>query len=362
MMKENSKKGCVSLNHRENVVAALRRQSFERIPWHIDLCASLRQEMIRRYGTDNVCEVFDMPVQYIELPPPTNKIDHRKYHKNPDQLTMIDEWGVGYQQGSVAHFMKFISPMADFDDPQQVIDYPFPDMDDPERWAAAKKKVEECHAAGRAAAYFALQVFEPAWYLRGLENMLADFLCDEEMAAACMDKMTEAQCKTAKHAAEIGVDIIMFGDDVGTQKALMMSKETWRRWVKPATAATIAAAKAVNPDVIALYHSDGVIYDIIPELIEIGVDVLNPVQPECVDPVALKEQYGDRLSFWGAIGTQTTMPFGTPQDVRENVRHMIETVGAGGGLLVAPTHLLEPEVPWENIEALIQAVKDFGTI
>ena len=102
-------------------------------------------------------------------------------------------------------------------------------------------------------------------------------------------------------------------------------------------------------------------YDIIPELIEIGVDVLNPVQPECVDPVALKEQYGDRLSFWGTIGTQTTMPVGTPEEVRENVRHMIETVGKGGGLLVAPTHLLEPEVPWENIEALIQAVKDYGT-
>jgi len=350
------------LNHRENVIAALRRQPFERIPWHFDLCASQREEMIRRYGSDNAADVFDMPVQYIELPPPTKKIDHRPYHKNPDQLTMIDEWGVGYQQGSVAHFMKFISPMEDFYDPQQVMDYPFPDMDDPERWADARRQVEEAHAAGRAAAYFALQVFEPAWYLRGLENMLADFLCDEEMAAACMDKMTQAQCKTAKHAAEIGVDIIMFGDDVGTQKALMMSKETWRRWVKPATAATIAAAKAVNPDVIALYHSDGVIYDIIPELIEIGVDVLNPVQPECVDPVALKKQYGDRLSFWGTIGTQTTMPFGTPQEVRENVRHMIETVGAGGGLLVAPTHVLEPEVPWENIEAMIQAVKDFGTI
>ena len=132
--------------------------------------------------------------------------------------------------------------------------------------------------------------------------------------------------------------------------------------MKPATAATISAAKAVNPDVIALYHSDGVIDEIIPELIEIGVDVLNPVQPECVDPVALKEQYGDRLSFWGTIGTQTTMPFGTPEEVRETVKRMIETVGKGGGLLVAPTHLLEPEVPWENIEAMIQAVKDFGTV
>ena len=110
-----------------------------------------------------------------------------------------------------------------------------------------------------------------------------------------------------------------------------------------------------------MYHSDGVIYDIIPELIEIGVDVLNPVQPECVDPVLLKQQYGNKLSFWGTVGTQTTMPFGSPQDVRDTVRHMIETVGDGGGFLIAPTHLLEPEVPWENIEAFVQAVREFGT-
>ena len=350
------------MNHRENFLAALRRQPCERIPFHLTMCESLQQEMIKRYGTADAVTVFDMPLQYIELCPPTRKIDHKKYHKDPDSLDMIDEFGVGYQNGSIAHFMKFISPMADFDDPRQVEDYPFPDPDDEARWADAKRQVEEAHAAGRAAAYFALQVFEPAWYLRGLENMLADFLCDEEMAAACMDKMTRHQCRVAEHAAQIGVDVIMFGDDVGTQKAMMMGVDTWRKWVKPATAATIAAAKAVNPDVLALYHSDGVIYDIIPELIEIGVDVLNPVQPECVDPVALKKQYGDRLSFWGTIGTQTTMPFGTPEDVRENIKHMIETVGAGGGLLVAPTHLLEPEVPWENIEAFVQSMKDFGTV
>lgn len=349
------------MNHRENLLAALRRQPHERVPFQLSLCESQLEELKKRYGTDDVVQAFDMPVQYIELPPPSAAIDHARYHKHPEELTRIDEWGVGYKQGSVAHFARFVSPMADFDDPQQVEDYPFPDVDEPARWDAVRKKVEEAHAQGRAAAFFAVQVFEPAWYLRGLENMLADFLCDEEMAEACMTKMTRAQCRIAENAAKSGVDLIFFGDDVGTQRAMMMSMETWRRWVKPATAATIAAAKAVNPHLLAVYHSDGVIYDIIPELMEIGMDILNPVQPECVDPILLKEQYGDRLSFWGTIGTQTTMPFGTPEEVRETVRNMIETVGKGGGLTVAPTHMLEPEVPWENIEALLQAVRDFGT-
>jgi len=348
------------MNHRDNMIAAMRRQPCERVPFYFDLCPSLREEMKRRYGTDDVAEVFDMPMQYIGLPSSSHPIDHRAYHKDPDALSYMDEWGVGYIRGSIAHFAKFVSPMADYDDPRQVEAYPFPDVMDEERWAKVDQRVKAAHEAGRAAVFSAIQVFEPAWYLRGLDNLLADFLCDEEMAQACMDKMTHIKCQMAERAARAGVDMIVFGDDVGTQRALMMSVETWRRWVKPATAATIAAAKKANPDVLALYHSDGVIDDIIPELIEIGVDILNPVQPECVDPVKLKAMYGDRLSFWGTIGTQTTMPFGTAEDVRNTVRHMIETVGKGGGLTIAPTHLLEPEVPWENVEALVQAVKEFG--
>ncbi len=350
------------MTHRENLIAALRRQPHERVPFQLSLCESLLEELVKRYGTDDVVQAFDMPVQYIELPPPTHPIDHRPYHKDPDSLTRIDEWGVGYKRGSVAHFVKFISPMADFDDPQQVMDFPFPDVTEPARWEVVRKKVEKAHAEGRAAAFFAVQVFEPAWYLRGLDNLLSDFLCDEEMAAACMNKMTEAQCKIAELAAKSGVDMIIYGDDVGTQRAMMMSPELWRKWVKPATAATIEAARAVNSDFLAMYHSDGVIYDIIPELIEIGVDILNPVQPECVDPVLLKKLYGDRLSFWGTIGTQTTMPFGTTEEVRDTVRHMIETVGKGGGLTIAPTHILEPEVPWENIEAFLAAVREYGVV
>jgi len=99
---------------------------------------------------------------------------------------------------------------------------------------------------------------------------------------------------------------------------------------------------------------------IIPDLIEIGVDILNPVQPECMDPVHIKNQYGERLSFWGTIGTQTTLPFGTAEDVANVVKRNIETIGSGGGLLLAPTHMIEPDVPWENIEAFINAIKKYG--
>ena len=337
----------------------MRRLPCERVPFQFSFCDSLKEELQKRCGTDDIVQAFDMPVQYVELPAPDVMPDYTSYHKNASELSFIDEWGVGHKNGSIAHFSHFFSPMADYDEPSQVEDYPFPDVLNDERWAQVKLKTEKAHAEGRAAAFFAIQVFEPAWYLRGLDNLLADMLVDEDMAAACMDKMCKIQCEVARKAAATGVDIIVFGDDVGTQRALMMSPETWRQWIKPATEATIKAAKEVNPNVLALYHSDGWIYEIIPELIEIGVDILNPVQPECVDPAEVKALYGDRLSFLGTVGTQTVMPFGTPEEVRENVRDMIKVVGNGGGLCIAPTHLLEPEVPWENIVAFIDAVKEF---
>jgi uroporphyrinogen decarboxylase len=112
---------------------------------------------------------------------------------------------------------------------------------------------------------------------------------------------------------------------------------------------------------LIFYHGDGNLQAIIPELIEIGVDILNPVQPECMDPVEIKKQYGEQLSFWGTIGTQTVMPFGSPQQVREVCEKMIQEVGRGGGLGLAPTHVLEPEVPWENIQAFIDAVHTYNS-
>ncbi|MFQ5808864.1 MAG: uroporphyrinogen decarboxylase family protein, partial [Armatimonadota bacterium] len=146
----------------------------------------------------------------------------------------------------------------------------------------------------------------------------------------------------------------------GMQDRLMMHPDTWREWLKPRLGKVIQAARDVNPDVHVFYHSDGNIESIIEDLIEVGVTVLNPVQPECMDPVELKKQYGDRLAFWGTIGTQSTMPFGTADDVRAAVKHMCETVGDGGGLVLAPTHVLEPDVPWENVAAFFEAAEEYG--
>jgi uroporphyrinogen decarboxylase len=139
-----------------------------------------------------------------------------------------------------------------------------------------------------------------------------------------------------------------------------MSVPMWRKWIKPRLAQVIQTARRIRPDLLVEYHTDGYVEPFIPELIEIGVDVLNPVQPECMDPAEIKHKFGDRLAFSGTVGNQSTLPFGTPDEVRRVVKERIETVGRGGGLVLAPSHMLEPDVPWENIVAFFEAAEEFG--
>lgn len=349
------------MNKRENLLRALLRQDPDHVPYAFSLCPKLATEFRQRCGTDDYESWYGFPFRDVSLKPSRFPVDYSSWYQNLPGNARINDWGIAEIPGSVAHFTRMLHPMEHFTSVDEVWQFPLPDMLADYRWQGLAEEADRIKRSGLAAIYSAIQIFEPAWYLRGLDNLLVDMVLEPEMATACLERMTRLQVEIAGRIAAAGVDMIIFGDDVGTQKSLMMKPETWRTWLKPVMHRAIAAAKSAKPDVIAYYHSDGVINDIIPDLVEIGVDVLNPVQPECMDPAALKSQYGDRLSFWGTIGTQTTMPFGSPQEVRETVRLRIETVGQGGGLVIAPTHLLEPEVPWSNIEALGDAVRTYGS-
>lgn len=146
---------------------------------------------------------------------------------------------------------------------------------------------------------------------------------------------------------------------MGSQKGMIMNPEVFRKFLKPRLSKVIKSARRVKPKIHVFYHSDGKIDPIIPDLIEIGVTVLNPVQPGCMDPVELKRKYGEYLAFWGTVSTQTTMPFASPEEVKRVVRERIETVGKGGGLVIAPDQSLESDVPWENIVAFFEVVEEY---
>lgn len=267
----------------------------------------------------------------------------------------FDDYGVARVPGGYYHFTHIHHPAKRFSSVAQYDSYPWPTYrygDD------AADRVAEIQEQGYAVTSFAGHIWEVAWGVRGMDNLMLDFIERPDMAQAVLEPITANVEACAAEAARIGCDVVMFGDDVGMQDRLMMSPGMWRDWLFPCLKRAVSAARAVRPDVHCWYHSDGDIRQIIPDLIEAGIDVLNPIQPECMSPKALRAEYGKQLAFWGCVGTQTTFPFGTPAEMRRTVRDLVETVGQSGGLVVAPTHVLEPEVPWENMLAFLEALEE----
>jgi uroporphyrinogen decarboxylase len=271
-----------------------------------------------------------------------------------------DEWGIGWRSapyetrfGAGSYTEMENHPLADA---RALDSYRPPDPDRPELYEEAERLIANHKSEYWIVGVTVTTIFETAWALRGLERMLMDFVEEPDLADRLLEIPFRYHLRAATRLVELGVDMIWTGDDVGAQHGMLISPRAWRRFLKPRMAEFIATLKGINPAVKVAYHSDGNIEPIIPELIEIGVDVLNPIQPASMDPAKLKRQYGDKLCFWGAIDEQHTLPFGTPEIVRAEVARRLATIGAGGGLILAPTHHVQLDTPLENFWAMVHAI------
>lgn len=352
----------MSVSPRENILSLWRRKGFEYIPASFDLCPSLNEEFKRRYGDGkDYQDEFNFPFRGLGAPEKENRQDWSRYYPgitfNPG--TTIDSCGIAHEPhpGSM-HMTRMHHPMKNFTSIDEFKAYPYPELKD-DSLSILIPAVEKIHARGLAVMGCPGSIWENSWYMRSMEELMMDMMSDDEKAVYHLDRITELVRQRVVVLAKAGVDFLHLGDDIGMQHAIMMKREFYQEWLKPRFAKVIKEAKKINPDVLFSYHSCGYIEPFIPDLIEIGVDVLNPVQPECMSFEKIHAEYGDVLSFWGTIGTQTTMPFGKPEDVRNEVMRNLKIAGKKGGLLCTPTHLVEPEVPWENIEAYLQACRDF---
>lgn len=351
------------MSARENVLILYRRRGFERVPVQFSLCPSLVDEFARRHGGQrDYAERFAFDVRGVGYAhTATGPFVQERWFPGESFKpgTQFDAWGVGHEPGSEAakHMTRMLHPLASATSLADLEAYPFPDYAS-EAPAALVAQVDALHRRGLAvSASMECTVWEASWYLRGMDRLVADFAEDPDFATALLDRVTGISERHAAGLARAGIDILCLGDDVGTQSRLMMSPATYRRWLKPRLRRVVDAAKAVHPGIIIQYHSCGHVTGLIRDLIEAGVEVLNPVQPESMDFAEIHRQFGADLSFNGTIGTQTTMPFGTTGQVRDEVRRVLGVAGPRGGLLPCPTHLLEPEVPWENIEAYADACR-----
>jgi uroporphyrinogen decarboxylase len=341
----------------------MRRQIPDRVPREAVFTIPVEEEFrLRTYASDYET-YFGMDRRTVQFRRPQPAADFSTYMKGRvlPEGAFADEWGNLVVKGFKYRTTDYIYPMQALKTAAELREYPFPDFSQELCLAHLEAEVRSLHDRGLAATGSLWGTFfERSWHMRGMDRLFMDFYDNPELATALLDKMLEIRCFQAGYYAEVGVDILHTGDDLGMQHTLIMSVPMWRKWIKPRLAQVIQTARKIKPDLLVEYHTDGYVEPFIPELSEIGVDVLNPVQPECMDPAEIKRKFGDRLAFSGTVGNQSTLPFGTPDEVRRVVRERIETVGRGGGLVLSPSHMLEPYVPWENILAFFETAEEFG--
>ena len=199
--------------------------------------------------------------------------------------------------------------------------------------------------------------WEKAYFARGIENFLADLAADPEWSQRLLDTIIRKNMVMLENfVSEEEIDGVLLGSDWGSQKDLLMSPDCWRNMILPGEKREYELVHAHGKDVFV--HSCGCVLRILGELAEAGVDVLNPVQPECMDLDFLKENFGAGLTFYGGISTQTTLPFGTPEQVAAEVRNVAKKMSRGGGYILSPSQGIQADVSYENIRALIDAARE----
>ena len=350
------------LTPRDNIIRALKRQGFDYVPVDYVFCDSQIDDFEKRFGHRDYESYFEMCHRPIEMNVRRNYSHGPDLYKREDlpDSTVFDEYGIGHSKGSKAafHMTRMHHPLKGAD-LNEILDYPYPTVAVDEL-AKLRIRMDDLNNSGLASfAFMQMTVWEASWYLRSMDELMIDMMMEDERATVLLDKLTEFAVSKATTYTKAGADILSLGDDIGTQNSIMIDISFWERWLKPRLAKVINSAREINPDILIFYHSCGHITPFIDQLIEVGVDILNPIQPECMNFDEIYDQYGDRVSFWGTLGTQQLLPFGTRDEVFDAARSRLEKCGRQGGMVLGPTHMVEPEVPWENLVAIVEAAKNF---
>jgi uroporphyrinogen decarboxylase len=353
------------MNSRERVLTALKRTGKpDRTPFEISWGAFtplLMKTYREKTGSDLPPEeYFDFDTRFVIPSPTRENTDFSQFSRieSPNESVHFDEWGIGSVPTlyEIPHYKYH--PLEQMSTVEEIENYPWPDMGEEYRYTEVAKRTKEFQDRGYVVCGELYQtIFETAWLMRNMEPFMIDLLLNEDIAHAICENITQIRIKQARLFASAGVDIIRLGDDIVSQQGLMMSRETYNTFFKPRIQRIIQAAKEVNPDVIIFMHCCGKVEEVIDDFVEAGVEVLNPLQPECNDLTGIYRKYKNKLTFWGGIGVQSVMFDGTPQEVTSKVLETNRLFGENGGFLVAPAHILDPAIPWENVVAFIDAAK-----
>lgn len=274
---------------------------------------------------------------------------------------ITNEFGmVMRNQGLYDEFAQF--PLANATTVEDIENYPFPDVDAPGRFRFAQEMVDRYGKDYGIIADLECSIFETSWYLVGLEKLLMDMAMNVPYVDALFDKVAYFSTEVGKRLVGMGADVIWCGDDFGTQVGPMISVKMFDRYFAPRIQKMFQAFREVNPNIKIAWHSCGSILPLIPRFIDVGLDILNPIQPlaKGMDPQWLKDTYGDRLMFFGGICVQDLLPKGTSEEIKKEVKRRAAILGKGGGYIIAPAHNIQDDTSVENVLAFFEAVKELG--
>ncbi|MCK5094828.1 MAG: hypothetical protein KAR18_08890 [Spirochaetes bacterium] len=354
------------MTHKERFLMAINHEEPDRVPIDVWYTPEAEKKLLKYLGEDTeklslyaadggyLPHIMDHDFLITWIGPCTS-------YYSQDSEEYYDEWGIKWRWVDTKTGNRYTEmverPLADIKDPDE---FRMPDFKNEERYKESKEMIEKYRKEYGVMGGLACTLFELSWYLRGMDKVLEDMVINKDFLHAYLDKLLMWVMDAGSVLVRYGVDVIWIGDDFGAQDRLLISPEMFREFFKPRYLKLFSYLKSINPDLKFAFHTDGYVIPIMKDLIETGVNILNPVQPQSMDPARLKRDFGKELTFWGTIDNQGTMPFGTVEDVINETKLRLKTVAPGGGLILGPSHNVQPQVPMENIMAFYDTVKKFG--
>lgn len=325
------------MTNRERVLTSLRHAQPDRTPYHIDFTRRAWQATADYLGESDFADrlgncftIFDAgPQAWRQVTPAIQE----------------DPFGVQWDQSIDPDIGVVCNTRVT---PDTLEEYIFPEIPRPALPSMPDR------AAQFVCADLGFSLFERAWTLVGMETLLMAMADDPAFAHRLLDRILEFNLQVIDRACALDIDAMRFGDDWGQQTGLIMGPALWREYIKPRVREMYARVKAQGK--VVMIHSCGKVDAVFPDLIDIGLDIFNPFQPEVIDPFRAKEMYGRDLTFYGGISTQRTLPFGTPDQVRDEVRRLLDVVGKDGGFIASPAHAIPADARPDNIVALLEVL------
>ena len=334
------------MSPRDLVYAALRHEETPTVPYNFMFSPPAEARLLEHYHTDDLQAALDI---HLYLFAPVGK----HLYASPDDFgpTITDEFGVVWATSHLDRGYPIAHPLKT----ASLAGYDFPDPLAPARWQgvgeAASKYPSQFHVAVIG------DLWERAHFLRGLDALLCDLVESPSFVHSLLEALCAYNLATLERMVAYSPDAVFISDDYGFQDQMMMGPAMWREFVQPYLARILTAARAYG--LVTMLHSCGHVTEIIPDLIEVGLDILHPIQPEAMDISALKREFGRDLTFCGGISTQRLLPFASAAEVRAEVLETISAMSRGGGYITEPGITLQADIPTDNLAALIEAAREF---